>query len=495
MTEEVYLNYISGKWQEGSLAQWVKNRNPAKTQDIIGKSTCSTAADVKTAIAAAELAQRQWAKTQRPLRGQLLARVATIMRSQIDIFATLITREEGKNLTEARGEVLKTINVLEFTASEGRRPTGQVIPSDMPNTFLYTTRAPLGVVGIITPWNFPLCIPAWKIGPALLEGNTVVFKPSSLTPASACLLVRTFEEAGVPSGVLNLVYGSGSEVGNTIVEDERVRGISFTGSNEVGKELNVRAARRLAHVQLEMGGKNPVIVLKDADLDQASDAIIQGAFGSTGQRCTATSRVIVEKPIHAELCARIVAKTRNIKMGDGLLDHTAMGPVIDEKQFKAVTDAIRLGIAEGAKLLCGFEDGLFGKRSEAGYFIAPTVFDQVLPEMELAQKEVFGPVLAIITVLDFAEAISVANKVEYGLSSSIYTSDVQRVMQYADQIETGIIHVNSPTIGGEAQAPFGGMKSTGLGGREMGSNGPEFFSEIKSVYIDYNSTVRQVNSY
>jgi aldehyde dehydrogenase (NAD+) len=293
---------------------------------------------------------------------------------------------------------------------------------------------------------------------------------------------------------LNLVFGSGSTVGNAIVQDKRVHAISFTGSNEIGIELNVLAARRLAKTLLEMGGKNPIIVLADADIDQAVDATVMGAFGSTGQRCTATSRVVIENAVHDEFVTKLLAKVRAIKVGDGLKDPSAMGPVVDEKQFKSVLDAIAAGKNEGAKLLCGGERvGQAGP--DAGYFIAPTVFDQVKPGMRLAREEVFGPVLAVITVGSFEEAVQVANDVDYGLTSSIYTRDIQRVMQYADKIETGMLHVNSPTVGGEAQAPFGGMKATGMGGREMGSTGPEFFCEIKTIYVDYNSTVRKGNLY
>ena len=408
--------------------------------------------------------------------------------------ARVITQEEGKNLNEARGEILKAINVLEFTASEGRRPTGQVIPSEMPNTFLYTTRSPLGVVAIITPWNFPICIPAWKIAPALLEGNSVVFKPASLTPGTAFEFVKCFEEAGLPKGVLNLVYGSGSVVGNALVDDPRVKAISFTGSNEIGLQLNARAAKRLARTQLEMGGKNPVIVLDDADLDQAAEAIVQGAFGSTGQRCTATSRVIVTQSVRSSLTQKILEKTRAIKVGDGALDPQAMGPVVDETQYRSVLEGIRTSKEEGARLLCGGE-GIGSNPQETGYFIAPTVFDEVTPEMNLARNEIFGPILGILSASSFEDAIQIANNVEYGLSSSIYTQNIANVMKYADQIETGLLHINSPTVGGEAHAPFGGMKSTGLGGREMGSTGPEIYCEIKTVYVDYNSTVRKGNLY
>lgn len=492
--QDVYLNFISGEWRQGTTTEWDLNRNPARPSEVLGKSTRSSLSDLNRAIEAAQKAQTEWARKPRPARGAVLAKTAEIIRRKADTFAESMTREEGKNLNESRGEVAKTINVLEFMASEGRRPIGQVIPSEMPNTFLYTTRAPHGVVGIITPWNFPLCIPAWKIAPALLEGNAVIFKPATLTPACAMLLTQAFEEAGLPPGLLNLVYGSGSVIGNAIAQDKRIRAVSFTGSNDVGIQLNVTAAKRLAHVQLEMGGKNPIIVLSDADLPLAADAAIQGAFGSTGQRCTATSRVIVEKSVHERLVALLVAKTRAIQVGDGLANPAAMGPVVDEKQHASVLAAIDTAKKEGANLMCGGER-VGAEGPDTGYFVAPTIFDNVTPEMTLAREEVFGPVLAVIPVADFDEALRVANAVEYGLSSSIYTRDVQRVMQYADRVETGILHVNSPTVGGEAQAPFGGMKATGTGGREMGSTGPEFFSEIKTVYIDTNAAVRQGNLY
>ena len=489
-----YLNFVNGQWKPGSTGQWDENRNPAKPSEIVGRSTRSSVSDVQQAIEAAQKAQHEWAMRPRPTRAALIEKTSEIMRSRLEIFAKIITQEEGKNLNEARGEVRKSINVLEFMAAEGRRPVGEVIPSEMPSTMIYTTRAPLGVVGIITPWNFPLCIPAWKIGPALLEGNTVVFKPATLTPATAALLVQAFEEAGVPAGVLNLVFGSGAIVGDTIVNDPRVRAISFTGSNEIGTALYVQAAHRLARVQLEMGGKNPVIVCADADVDQAVEATLSGAFGSSGQRCTATSRVIVDKSLHKTFTAKLLEGVRKIKVGDGMLDPNAMGPLVDEKQYKSVLKAIETGKAEGAKLVCGGEPVAM-TATDNGFFVSPTVFDDVQPEMYLAREEIFGPVLAIIPVDGFEQAIKVANSVEYGLSSSIYTNDIRKIMQYSDRIESGMMHVNSPTVGGEAQAPFGGVKATGLGGREMGSTGPEFFCEIKTMYIDYGSTVRKGNLY
>ena len=495
---DVYLNFIHGQWKQGSSGQWDDNRNPAKPTELLGKATRSTQLDLDRAIQAAEEAQKEWARKPRPARGALLTKVAQILRGKTENFSKTITREMGKNLNEARGEVGKTINVLEFMAAEGRRPTGQVIPSEMPNTFLYTTRTPLGVVGVITPWNFPLCIPAWKIAPALLEGNTVVFKPSGLTPGSATLLVRAFEEAGIPPGVLNLIYGSGSVIGEGMVHNPKIRAISFTGSNEIGNALYAQAAKQLKRVQLEMGGKNPIIILSDADLDLAVEATVMGAFGSTGQRCTATSRILIEKSVKEAFTEKLLARTRQIKVGDGLADPTAMGPVVDEKQYHTVLEAIEMAKKGGARLLCGGEaigSPPPGKGSETGYFIAPTIFDEVRSEMPLAREEVFGPVLAILEVSGFEEAIQIANEVKYGLSSSIYTRDVQKVLEYADQIETGMLHVNSPTVGGEAQAPFGGVKATGLGGREMGSTGPEFFCELKTIYVDYNTAVRQGNLY
>ena len=487
-----YLNYIDGTWRDGTATGQDENRNPANPSQVLGKSTRSSKEDVQKAIAAAKTAQKTWVRLPRPIRGQYLEKAAAIIKTRIDLFAKTMTEEEGKNFNEARGEVLKTINVLEFTASEARRPTGEVIPSEMPNTFLYTTRVPYGVVGIITPWNFPLCIPAWKIAPALLEGNTVIFKPATITPGCAVLLVKAFEEAGLPKGVLNLVFGSGSVVGNAIVEHPDIHCISFTGSNEVGTRIHEQAAKRLCKTQLEMGGKNPLIVCSDADLELAAEATVMGAFGSTGQRCTATSRVIVERKVHAEFTKTLVEKTRTITVGDGMKNPKAMGPVVDEHQYGSVLSFIEEGKRQGLKLLCGGEKVV---TPENGFFIAPTIFDNVPAKSKLAQEEIFGPVLSVIIVDTYEQALDVANDVAFGLTSSVYTQDIQRIMQYADQIETGMLHVNSPTVGGEAQAPFGGMKATGMGGREMGSTGPEIFCEIKTIYIDYNKTVRQGNLY
>lgn len=497
-----YLNFIGGKWSEGSTGKWTPNRNPAKPQEILGQMTLSTEHDVRKAVDAAAHAQKEWGKTPRPVRGALLHKAAQLVREGAEAIANLITLEEGKNLTEARGEVQKTINTLEYTASLGRQPSGQVIPSEVPNTFVYTSKSPLGVVGVITPWNFPICIPAWKIGPALLEGNSVIYKPASLTPACAVALVECFEKAGLPPGVLNLVFGSGSVVGNEIASNPKIRAISFTGSNEIGTHLNQVASKRLAKVQLEMGGKNPILVCADADLDLAAAAAISGAFGSTGQRCTATSRVIVEKAIHAEFVQKLAELTQKITVSCGITSPQAMGPVVDGHQYQSVLKEIASAKQEGAKLVVGQEIGdassiqtLCQTAETKGYFVAPTLFDHVHKDMTLAQKEVFGPVLAVIPVADFAEALEVANQVEYGLSASLYTRDIQKIMNYASSIETGIAHINAPTVGGEVHAPFGGSKATGTGGREMSWMGPEFFSEVKTVYINYGMTARKGNFY
>lgn len=490
---DVYLNFVNGQWKQGSSGQWDENRNPARPSELIGKATRSNPVDLDRAIDAAHKAQAEWARMPRPKRGAILAKAASLLRGKLENFAKTITREEGKNLNEARGEVQKAINCLEFTAAEARRPTGQVIPSEVPGTMIYTTRAPLGVVAIVTPWNFPVCIPIWKIAAALVEGNAVLFKPASNTPASATLLTRLFEEAGVPAGVLNLVYGSGAMVGEVIAKDPRVRGISFTGSNEVGGELNAAAARGLKRVQLELGGKNALIVCADADLEAAVDAAVMGAFGSTGQRCTATSRVIVENPVLESFTQKLVEKTRTLRVGDGFGEGAPMGPVIDEKSLASLLEAIEIAKKEGATLLCGGERvGQPGP--DTGYFLAPTLFAGVTPSMKIAQEELFGPVLGILSADSFDHAIEIANQVKFGLTSSVYTRDITRALSYAERMETGMLHINSPTVGGEAQAPFGGMKQTGLGRREMGAAGPEFFSEVKTVYLEGAATGPRSNS-
>ncbi|HEY7956489.1 MAG TPA: aldehyde dehydrogenase family protein, partial [Polyangia bacterium] len=418
-----------------------------------------------------------------------LAKAAIEMGRRKEELARALTLEEGKTLSESLGEVQKAINNIEFQSGEGRRLNGETVPSELPSTFCWTQRSPLGVVALVTPWNFPVAIPVWKLCPALVCGNTVVLKPASITPWCAQIIAEIFTTAGLPKGVFNVVFGPGSSVGDTLVTHPDIAAVSFTGSNEVGLKLYAEGAAHHKKVQCEMGGKNPLIVLEDGDLELAATAAVQGAFGSTGQRCTATSRAVVISSVAAEFTRLVVEKARQLKVGDGMQPGVSIGPCVDEHQFRSVMSYFEVGKKE-AKLALGGE-----RVGDQGFFVAPTVFTGVEHSMRIAQEEVFGPVLAILEVKDFEEAMKVANGVKYGLTSSIFTRDVGRVFQFLEQIETGITHVNSPTVGGEAQLPFGGMKSTGVGGREMGRTAIEFFSEWKTVYVDYTGSKRTSNIY
>jgi aldehyde dehydrogenase (NAD+) len=483
--------FIDGEWRGG--ANTANNINPA-TGETIGTVHQGGEESAQAAVAAAKAAFPGWRATPAPRRGAILQKAATLLAGRVDAVARALTAEEGKTLAEARGEVQKAINVIEFTAGEGRRLNGETIPSELPNTFVYTQRQPLGVVAAITPWNFPICIPAWKVAPALVAGNTVVLKPASLTPHTAALLVECFAEAGLPRGVLNLVIGPGSTVGDTLVAHPDVAAVTFTGSNEVGSRLYAEAAKKGKKVLCEMGGKNGVVVLEDADLALAADATVQGAFGSTGQRCTATSRAIVVESVAKKFTELVAERTKSIQLGDGAQNGVGMGPVVDEKQLQSVLDAMAAAKREGAKVLVGghrLEGGAFSK----GFFVPPTIFAEVMPKMRIAQEEVFGPVLSILSVRGFEEALAAANSVRYGLAASIYTQDVARAQRFCEEIEVGIVHVNNPTVGGEAQAPFGGLKATGIGGREMGKTAIEFFTEWKTVYVDYTGKKREGNLY
>ena len=403
-------------------------------------------------------------------------------RRRVDEIARTLTREEGKVLKEAKGEVLKGISLLEYYAGEGYRMHGRTLPSESRDCFTYTIRQPLGVVGLIAPWNFPWAIPVWKSAPALVAGNCVVFKPSELVPATAALLTEIYEDAGLPPGVFNMVVGTGPEVGEAMVQAPELRAISFTGSNRVGADLYVKAAKRGAKVTCEMGGKNAVIVMPDADLDKAATAIHGGAFGSTGQRCTATSRVIAHPDVKQALVERLVASAEQIKVGPGLDPAMEMGPSIADKQWQSVLNYIEAGKQGGARLLTG---GMRPDHLSAGYFIAPTIFDDVTPGMKIFQEEIFGPVLSVATATSLEDALAKANAVEYGLTTSIFTQDVNTVLRFIEDVEVGMVHVNEPTVGGEAQLPFGGTKSTGVGEREMAEEGLQFFTEIKTVFINY----------
>jgi aldehyde dehydrogenase (NAD+) len=480
-------SYINGKWFHPKSNRLVRNISPADFE-VIAEFPAATAEDVLNAIQAAQAAFKDWKKTPGPERGRVLWRAADIARRRADEIARALTREEGKILKEAKGEVMKGVSLLEYYAGEGFRMHGKTLPSEARDTFTYTIRRPLGVVGLIAPWNFPWAIPVWKSAPALAAGNTVVFKPAELTPATASLLVEIYEEAGLPPGVFNMVVGSGSVVGEAIVHSPVIRAISFTGSNEIGGALYTKAAARGAKVTCEMGGKNAVIVMADADLDKAALAIHSGAFGSTGQRCTATSRVLAAPPVKDALVERLVAAARKMKVGSGLDETVDMGPAVDEKQFKTDLDYIRIGREEGARLVLG---GRTPEHLSKGYFVEPTIFDDVLPSMRIFKEEIFGPVLAVSTAESLEEALAFANSVQYGLTTSIFTESIDTIMRFVEEVETGMVHVNEPTVGGEAQLPFGGTKATGVGEREMAEEGLNFFTELKTVFINYSGNAER----
>ncbi len=490
----VYRNFINGQWQESTSSKTVENINPARISDVLGTVKPATREEARAAVEAASEAFRDWRTVPAPARGRIITRAARLLEDNKEELSQLLTREEGKTIAESRGELQRSINVAEFCAGEARRLNGETIQSEIPSNFAYTIKQPIGVVACITPWNFPVAIPIWKIAPALVAGNTVVFKPATLTPATAVRIVEIFEEAGVPKGVLNLVIGSGAEVGDEIINHKAVRAISFTGSNDVGIRLYGQASRRGAKVQCEMGGKNPVVVMEDADLDLAVESTAQGAFGSSGQRCTATARAVVVQEIADEFTKRIVERAKGMKLGDGSDPGTEMGPSVDENQFNTVLRYIDAGREDGAQLVCGGARAS-GDNLDQGYFVRPTIFDHVRPEMRIAREEIFGPVLSILRVKNFDEALQVANDSDYGLSSSIFTNDAARVFRFVDEIETGMTHINSPTTGGEAHIPFGGIKATGIGDREQGSTALDFYSELKVVYVDYTGRKREGNLY
>ena len=485
-----FKNYVAGEWVESESGSTYKITNPARKTVVVGEFQTSSSGDALRAIAAAREALPAWADTPAPERASVLFRAFRILEERGDDLARSITTEEGKPLSDAFGEVKRALNIIEYAAGEGRRMFGYTTPSELPNTVAYTVRRPIGVVAVITPWNFPLAIPAWKIAPALICGNSVVFKPASSAPMTAAKLVEVFHDAGLPPGVLNLVTGPGASVGNAFVESPDVKGISFTGSTEIGTGIYAKGARSLKKVQCEMGGKNAVILLADADLDKALGGIVQGAFGSSGQRCTATSRVIVEEPIYDEFMEQLIGRTDKVKVGDGMEPDVLVGPLASEAQFSTVTGYIGIGTEEGANLAYGGK-ALSGGIYDEGYYVEPTIFTDVHPSMRIAREEIFGPVLTVFKAKNLKDAVEISNNVEFGLSSSIYTRDLTQAFQYVNSIEAGMVHINSPTLGGEVHLPFGGLKSSGVGHREQGVEAVEFFSEVITVYVDYAGVARQ----
>jgi aldehyde dehydrogenase (NAD+) len=484
-------NYIRGEWLALREGRELELRNPADLDEVLARGHLAGKEYAEAAIVAASKALPDWSGMPAPKRGEIVERAADILKTELDDIARLLTREEGKTFVEAKGEVYRAYNVLNYTAGQTRRLGGVTIPSELPRNFAYTMRQPLGVVALITPWNFPIAIPAWKIAPALAAGNTVVFKPSSTTPLTAARLVEVFERAGLPAGVLNLLVGSSHDVGDLLSHDRRVRGISFTGSSENGTQLYATCASRGIKAQCEMGGKNPVVVLRDADLNLAADGIVSGAFGSTGQRCTATSRAILEDSIADELVAKMAERVSKWKLGNGLDPDVQMGPLVSLDQFKTVEQYIEIGKRE-ARLVTG------GQRPSGvprGHYVQPTIFDHVPPDSRIAREEIFGPVLSVIRASSYEEAVQYANASDYGLTSSIYSNDAGKIFDFCERIETGMVHVNSPTVGGEAQIPFGGIKSSGVGEREQGPTVLDFYTDVKVVYIDYTGAARTSKFY
>ncbi len=481
-------NLIGGEWTAADRT--FEDRNPADPGDLVAVCPDSGTEEVERAVRAARKAFPAWSRTPAPRRAEILVRAGEILVRRKNEIAELMTREMGKILIETRGDVQEAIDTAYYAAGEGRRLFGETTTSELPDKFAMSVRVPIGVCGIITPWNFPVAIPAWKIFPALLCGNTVVFKPASDTPATATRFVEILVEAGVPAGAINLVHGGGRTVGGALVEHPDVNLISFTGSSETGKEIAARCGAALKRCSLELGGKNAMIVMDDADLDLALDGALWGAFGTTGQRCTATSRLILHRAIAAEFTDRLVARARALRVGNGLDPATEMGPLVNAAALEKVERYVEIGKAEGARLLCGGERARPAGAPE-GHFFAPTIFDRVRPDMRIAREEIFGPVLAIIEVGSFEEAIGVHNDTRYGLSSSIYTRDVNRAFRAIRDLEAGITYVNGPTIGAEVHLPFGGVKETGNGHREAGPQVYDVFTEWKAVYVDYSGKLQK----
>ncbi len=482
-------HFIAGAWTEGVTGETFESVNPADTRDVVGRFQQGTAADVAMAIRAADLAAPGWRATPAPKRGEILYRFGALLAEHKERLARAMTREMGKVLAEARGDVQEGIDIAYLMAGEGRRMFGDTVPSELPDKWAMSIRQPIGVAGIVTPWNFPIAIPCWKMMPALVAGNTVVFKPSSDAPHCAVLLVELMAEAGFPPGTVNLVTGGGGDVGDAIVDNPDVRVISFTGSSDTGRSIAARAGRRLKRLSLELGGKNAVVVLRDADLDLAVDGILWSAFGTTGQRCTACSRVMADRPIADELTARLADRAKALRLGSGLDETVEMGPLVNAAARDKVARYVEIGRREG-QLACGGE-AVTGADYAHGHFFEPTILGGVPPMATIAQDEIFGPVLSVIPVDGYDEAVTAVNQVRYGLSASIFTRDVNLAFRAMRDFETGIVYVNAGTTGAETHLPFGGWKDTGNGHREAGHAALDTFTEWKSVYVDYSGRLQR----
>lgn len=481
MSAEVFRNYINGEWVG---EETFENRNPASTDELVGLFAKADAQAMADAVAAAQAALPAWAGLPAPARGNYLFKVADILERRFEQLAAEMTREEGKTLPESKGEVRRSINIFRYFAGEGARQPGLVVPSERDRVHTFAVRRPIGVVGLITPWNFPSAIPAWKLAPALICGNTVVIKPASAAPLSAWRMVEACHLAGIPPGVVNCLAGPGGELGRAMLEAPGLKAVSFTGSCQVGHRLHEEASRRRLRIQLEMGGKNPTIVLSDCDFSLAVENVVNGAFASTGQKCTATSRAIVEDAIYDRFLEALVERTSRLKVGNGMEPGVDIGPAIDQAQLETDLDYIEIGKAEAGPPRIGGRR-LTGPGYDKGYFVEPTIFADVTEAMRIAQEEVFGPVLAVMRAGDFEEALRIANCVPFGLSASIQTTNVSRVFEYIARTEAGLLTVNLPSAGVEYQLPFGGTKDSSFGPKEQGWTALEFYSDFKTVYLKY----------
>ncbi|MBD2870050.1 alpha-ketoglutaric semialdehyde dehydrogenase GucD [Paenibacillus arenilitoris] len=475
-----YLNYINGQWTASSTGEVEASINPANKHEIIGYVQKSALPDLNQAVSSAKAMQKKWKKLSGNERGNYLLKAASILESRLDEIAETMTREMGKTLPEAKGETARGVAILRYYAGEGLRSIGDVIPSTDSEALMFTTRVPLGVIGVITPWNFPVAIPIWKMAPALIYGNTVVIKPATETAVTCAKIIECLAEAGLPAGVVNLVTGAGSVIGQGLADHPDVNGITFTGSNEVGKRIGQAALARGAKYQLEMGGKNPVIVANDADLNVAVEATLSGGLRSTGQKCTATSRVIVQSGVYDAFKEKLLQKVKEITVGDGMKDGIWMGPCANEGQLRTVLSYIEKGIQEGGTLLYG------GRQPQGlgnGFFVEPTVFDNVTGNMTIAQEEIFGPVLALMKVETIEEALQLANDVVFGLSASIFTANIGNMLTFINEMDAGLVRINAESAGVELQAPFGGMKQSSSHSREQGRAAIEFFTSVKTVFV------------